>query len=214
MSGNPLRARGSVVDALSSALDRGGHGLSNVPVLLHRLLVEESWREFETVRGEQVRYERFADFVATPPLKGLGANLKLVRRIIEAEPDEKVRARTLDLLDAVTQESHGGDRHSESFKLHNIQLEGEGNEGEANERKAPSGTSREAGLRRLRKDRPDLHAEVLAGALSTHAAMVQAGFWRKKITIPVDTPENTALALRRNLTPEAVEELARLLVAE
>lgn len=78
---------------------------------------------------------------------------------------------------------------------------------------APTGTSREAGLRRLRKDRPDLHAEVLAGALSTHAAMVKAGFRRRALTVPVDTPENMARALRRNLPPEAVTELAKLLTA-
>ena len=33
----------------------------------------------------------------------------------------------------------------------------------------PSGTSRAAALRRLRKDRPDLHGRVLAGELSAHA---------------------------------------------
>ena len=32
--------------------------------------------------------------------------------------------------------------------------------------KAPTGTSESAALRRLRKDRPDLHARVLAGELS------------------------------------------------
>ena len=45
----------------------------------------------------------------------------------------------------------------------------------------PSGNSRAAFLRRLRKDRPDLHARVLAGELSPHAGMIEAGF-RKKPT--------------------------------
>ena len=40
----------------------------------------------------------------------------------------------------------------------------------------PNGTSRDQALRRLRKDRPDLHAKVLAGELSAHRAMVEAGF--------------------------------------
>ncbi|WP_407563344.1 hypothetical protein [Streptomyces sp. 184] len=190
MSENPLRARGSVVDALSSALDRGGHGLSNVPVLLHRLLVEESWRDFETIRGEQVHYDRFLDFVTTPPLKGLGTEIELVKRIVRDSSE------TLDLLDEALRGQHGGDRS----KRDNITLAPQ-----------PSGTSREAGLRRLRKDRPDLHGQVLEGRLSTHAAMVEAGFRRKKISVPVDTPENTARALRRNLSPEDIAELGRLL---
>lgn len=33
--------------------------------------------------------------------------------------------------------------------------------------------------RRLRKDRPDLHAQVLADKLSAHAAMVRVGFWQR-----------------------------------
>jgi hypothetical protein len=43
----------------------------------------------------------------------------------------------------------------------------------------PSGNFRAAFLRRLRKDRPDLHARVLNGALSPYAAMVEAGFRRR-----------------------------------
>jgi hypothetical protein len=40
----------------------------------------------------------------------------------------------------------------------------------------PSGNSRAAFLRRLRKDRPDIHARVLAGDISSFAGMVEAGF--------------------------------------
>lgn len=192
------RARGTLVEALSSALERGGSGLANAPELLRRLLTDGSWRSFVTQRGELVEYSRFADFVVTPPLKGLGTTLALVRRVIGEEPA------VLDLFDQATQGANGGDRRSgEAISLHNIQTEN-----------PPSGTSREAGLRRLRKARPDLHAEVLSGALSTHAAMVKAGFRRKMVTVPVDKPENTARALRRNLDPEDLAVIARLIVAE
>ena len=40
----------------------------------------------------------------------------------------------------------------------------------------PAGNSRAAFLRRLRKHRPDIHARVLAGELSPHAGMIEAGF--------------------------------------
>jgi hypothetical protein len=46
------------------------------------------------------------------------------------------------------------------------------------------GTSREEALRRLAKDRPDLHARVMAGELSAHAAAIEAGFRAKTVTIP------------------------------
>ncbi|MFF4346768.1 hypothetical protein [Streptomyces sp. NPDC001530] len=61
-------------------------------------------------------------------------------------------------------------------------------------------------------DVPALHAEVLAGALSTHAAMVKAGFRQRKVSIPVATPAAAAKALRRNLEPEQIKELVKLLV--
>ena len=188
------RARGTLVEALSSALERGGSGLANAPELLRRLLADESWRSFVTQRGELVEYDHFAEFIVTPPLKGLGTTVALVRRVVSDVPE------TVDLLDQALQNPVGTNQHSKG--LDNIQTQ------------HPSGTSREAGLRRLRKDRPDLHGEVLAGRLSTHAAMVKAGFRRKMVTVPVDTPENTAKALRRNLAPEAVAELARLLTVD
>ena len=47
----------------------------------------------------------------------------------------------------------------------------------------PTGTSKDAGLRRLRKDRPDLHAEVLSGERTVHNAMIEAGFREKTYQI-------------------------------
>lgn len=41
--------------------------------------------------------------------------------------------------------------------------------------------------------------------------MMQAGFRRKSVTIPVDKPENAARALRRNLDPESLAEVVRLI---
>lgn len=49
---------------------------------------------------------------------------------------------------------------------------------------------------KLRKDRPDLHAQVLAGELSPHAAMVEAGFRKRTITVPLEP--GAAATLRRH----------------
>ncbi|MCY0928288.1 hypothetical protein OTB20_19225 [Streptomyces sp. H27-H1] len=194
-----LKKNANLVEALGSSLRSGDHGLKAVPGLVKRVLAEGAWRSFVTQRGELVEYDQFEEFVTTPPLKGLGASMALVRTLVR---DDAV---ALDLFDDAIQLANGGDRRSEDFSLHNIQTETAA---------APSGTSREAGLRRLRKDRPDLHAEVLAGTLTTHAAMVKAGFRRRMVNIPVDEPQAAAMALRRNLPPDAVAELAKLLAAE
>jgi hypothetical protein len=146
---------------------------------------------FTTQRGELVQHERFADFVTTPPLKGLGADVDLVRRIV-AEDSE-----ALDLLDRALQNPAGRPE-----TLSNIQD------------KAPTGTTRAAALRKLRADAPELHAEVLAGRLTAHAAMVQAGFRRPTFTVRGDDPQSTARTLRKHLTAEQLTTLARLLLAE
>ncbi|MEU1434004.1 hypothetical protein ABZ438_07885 [Streptomyces sp. NPDC005786] len=199
-----LKKNANLVEALGSSLRSGDHGLKAVPGLVKRVLVEDAWRSFVTQRGELVEYERFEEFMVTPPLRGLGASTDLVRTLVKSDPV------ALDLFDQATQVTNGGDRRSKDFSVYNINTE----VGDKPERHSPSGTSREAGLRRLRSARPDLHGEVLAGRLTTHAAMVQAGFRRKSVTVPVDKPENTARALRRNLEPEAVARLARLLAED
>lgn len=184
------KANAVLVQALGSGIRSTGNGLADLPALLRRVMEEEAWREFVTPLGKFVRHERFIDFVTTPPTAGLGATVELMKKIVSDDPI------TADLLDQAIQRGPGRPQET----LDNIQ-----------DSPAASGTSREAGLRRLRKDRPDLHAEVLAGGLSTHAAMVKAGFRRKVVSVPVDKPENTARALRRSMGPEEVAQLARLL---
>lgn len=185
-----LKVNATLVDALGSALRSGDHGLKTVPALLKRVLAEESWRDFETQRGEHVQHERFEDFVVKPPLKGLGATLTLVHRVVADD------AEAVDLLDRALQNPIGT-----NVPLDNVQGH------------APSGNAQTAALRRLRKDAPELHAEVLAGNLSAHAAMVQAGFRPKSFTVAAGHPDRLAAALRRNLPPEELAELAKLLTS-
>ncbi|QQN79749.1 hypothetical protein [Streptomyces sp. XC 2026] len=136
-----------------------------------------------------VRHQRFADFVTTPPLKGLGGDIELLRRIVQDDPV------AVDLLDRALQSPRG--RPEENVSNRHISR--------------PAGTTGAAALRRLRKDRPDLHAEVLAGNLSAHAAMVEAGFRHRTISVPVDQPDAAAKALKKNLAPEDLAALAKLL---
>lgn len=200
-----LRGNALINDALGSALRSGGNALGTVPALLKRVLAEESWREFVTKREEHVRYERFADFVTTPPLKGLGSDVALVRRIVADDPE------TLDLLDRALQNAHGGDRKSAEINVSNIHIDSP----------RPAGTTRTRALRKLRTEAErgderasELHAEVLAGRLSAHAAMVQAGYRPKTISIPVSRPERVAAYLRKHMPREALVRLVELLTKE
>jgi phage-related baseplate assembly protein len=185
---------------LGGALRDGAHGLSSVPSLLRQVLEEESWREFVTQRGERISHARFAEFVTTPPLAGLGATVKLVKKVVDAIEDDAERATVQDLLDRALQDRPGGDRRSDQAINRN------------NVPPGPAGNTRDQALRRLRKDAPELHSEVLAGRLSAHGAMVKAGYRPKTATVRVDSPEKVAEAIRRLLSPDEIAKVVALLM--
>lgn len=187
----PSRAD-EMVSSLRSFIAGGGRGLKEVPGLIKIVVDEELWRERVIDQTRQVaRFDRFEQFVATDPLEGLGADVPTLRRLCGDDPA------ALDALDRATGHNQG----ERTDLLNNIQ--------EVRE-PAPAGTSLARALRRLRNDRPDLHARVLARELSPHGAMVEAGFRPKTATVPLEVPD-LARAIRRRLTPDQIAELVALL---
>jgi hypothetical protein len=96
---NELVLFDQTVQALSRTLSSGEFSLKEIPEFVKTVLGENRWnkpmwRERVIKTGELVRFERFEDFVTTPPLEGLGADMATLRRICEA--DKKAR----DMLDA------------------------------------------------------------------------------------------------------------------
>lgn len=185
----------TTVAALESAIRYGGSGLADVPDLVIKVIDGELWREFKSPRGQE-KHPSFEAFVKAPNPGGLGATVELLQDLCRRRKD------VLDKIDSATQRKHGGDHKSEDYriKIDNIQLD-----------KAPSGTSESAALRRLRKDRPDLHARVLDGELSANAAAVEAGFRKRTITVRTDDPAKIAATLRRNLEPWTLYNVLKLL---
>ena len=72
--------------------------------------------------------------------------------------------------------------------------------------------SRQAAIRRLSKDRPDLHARVLSGELKPHRAMVEAGFRDKLITVPED-PAKAAKRLKIHFQGDRLAALIKELLS-
>jgi hypothetical protein len=164
-------------------------------MLVRRVIQDDMWRDFVIDRtGERITYNRFIDFVTTKPLEGLGADLNLLRRICAEHHD------VLDLINRETQGKHGGDRKSEGIKTDNVRVDNPD----------AYGNDRSYALRRLRKDRPDLHKRVIAGKLSPHGAMVEGGFRPKTFTIPLDV-DKAASVLIRKFSGEEIDSLWRTL---
>ncbi len=189
------KANAVLVEALGRSLRATETGLGTVPDLLRRVLEEEAWREFTTSRGELIRHDDFEAFMTTSPLGGLGVTADLVRRIVADDPV------ALDLLDQALQNPPG------RVTVDNVHSS-----------PRPAGNSEPAALRRLRREAEagneqaaELRDEVLAGRLSAHKAMVQAGFRPRTFSVPVDRPESVAQTLRKHMKPDQLRELRRLL---
>jgi UDP-N-acetylmuramoylalanine-D-glutamate ligase len=113
----------------------------------------------------EVRHESFERYVTDNLPTGLGTTIRFLKNLCR-DDDE-----ALEAIDAATKHKPGGgkNQHTKQNSLvDNI-----------NEATRPTGTSRDAAIRRLRKDRPDLLEKVIAGQLSAHAAACEAGFRKK-----------------------------------
>jgi hypothetical protein len=188
-----LKANAVYVDRLSSAVSRGEGGLQAVPGLLRQVLADDRWKEFRTKLGAHVTHERFEDFVTARPMRGLGVDVDLIRRIVADDMQA-----SSDLTKALKREP--GRPKGQTGTTDNV----------SNSRPVGThGNSKEQALRRLRTQRPDLHARVLAGELSPHAAAIEAGFRKKTITVPLD-PEAAARTLARHFTADEWEWIVQL----
>jgi hypothetical protein len=74
----------------------------------------------------------------------------------------------------------------------------------------PAGNSAAAFLRRLRKDRPDIHARVLSGELSPHAGMIEAKFRKPPKPRPKLSRFEQIVKWWPTLTDEQKDEIRRL----
>lgn len=183
-----------------------GKSIENIPSLVKQIIQNESWKSFLIEdTGEIKSCKSFAEYVTKPVPDGLGTDIDTLWRLcgndIEAQAkiDEAIQRKPGDWTP--NPNGIGGKSHKTIDSVSIIN---------SNNIDRPAGTTRQYGLRRLTKSRPDLHHRVLAHEISVNAAMVEAGFRPKTITIPVD-PGRAARAIKRQFTQEQVEELVELL---
>ena len=199
-----LREADTVIDCLGKAMLDGTAGLSSVPGLLLRVIRENLWQERVIIRtGEVVRFERFEEFVRTKPLEGLGTDIKTLMRL--CGDNTEVQAELVKVVKALPG-APSGNQNAAKTTVDNI------NSCFVSER--PTGTSRAYALRKLETDSPELYTRVVAGELSPNAAMVEAGFRRKTITVPVDDIDALARRLRKALTEDDIAALIDALESE
>lgn len=211
MSVDERKQSGIIVSCLQGAIFQGAAGLDDVPSLVKRILSEKRWqeREIPQTRGVQT-FTRFAEFVTTPPVEGLGTTVKTLRRLCADDPEAAA------LLEKELTVEPGGNNNPEGIggKSHKIVIVDIINND--NGRDSPTGTNAAYALRRLRKDAPEVYEEVSRGALTPHAGMIKAGLRPKMRSIPADDPVQAARSLARAFDTDQllqlIDELTRYLV--
>lgn len=194
---NP-RDRWPSIAALSSAVDFGGSGLSDIPILIERVIVEDAWRDFETPLGGRFRNKTFREFVIAKPSKGLGSDPARVLKYVEGTPAEPL------VRESLKGES-GRPPKADNQEEPNNNIIGF---------RTRQGTSRSYTLDRLQREAPQLFEAVQREELSPNAAAIQAGFRKRTITVRTDNAVSIAKALRKQLNPTVLKELLTLLEAE
>jgi len=186
-AGTRAAMNGEYVVMLRRSMTEGGATLANIPGLLKNIIREDRWRGFTTKLSERpVCPPSFEAFVATPPLNGLGTDLRTIRNLIRDDPE------AIDLLDRALEHKQG-ERTDLVDIVNEVELR-------------PDGNSSQQAIRKLRKARPDLLDRVKAGEMSPHAAMIQAGFRKPQITVPAD-PAKAARRLARHFDADQIREL-------
>lgn len=148
-----------MVQDLSRTIHEGGFKLDLVPKILKVVIRKDYWKErYVNSLKRTVSFDRFEAFVTTLPPEGLGTKIEDIKRLCHGDLEAE------DLLDRVTVGPPG---------VH---------AGVDNVNTRPDGNSRQYSLRKLRRDRPDLHKQVVAGKKTANAAMIEAGF-RKRPTV-------------------------------
>jgi hypothetical protein len=188
-----LREAGTIVAHLRRALLDGSRDLSTVPGLIRRIIADGMWHERVDPPSARALgpFRSFDEFAGTAAAKGgLGSSVRQLRQLCQDDKE------ALDAIDQVTGHNQG----QRTDLVNNI-----------NEVR-PQGTSQAQALRRLRKDAPELHADVLAERLTAHAAMVKAGYRQKTVTVPVARPESVARALQKYMSADDIAKLIAMLV--
>jgi hypothetical protein len=182
-----------------------------LPLFLQDLFEQGAWIQFKIAEHAPVfdyrpgDAQKFWEFVQTAQPKGLGTTIPKLRQICEmAEEPMKL----LSLLDELSQRGRGNATGNNQYTVEQSGIDD--NIHNSKDRESPTGTSREAALRRLRKDRPDLHEQVINGELTPHRAMVVAGFRNETMTVPKDDMAALVETLKKRLSPEQIEELIEI----
>jgi hypothetical protein len=220
MNNNALK-----ISMLQSSLSGLNSDLSTTPTLIKTIIEGECWRTFKFPEKPIIRWNAadFRRFVEAKRPEGCETPLHVLEKALQGTDawelfDDLTRGeqgsgpggnnplglggkshKTIDDRDNITVINHDPSIIPFSPSVPEPRVRDY-------DREAPTGTSVSYALRRLKTQRPDLHEKVQAKELSPNAAMVEAGFRKPSITLPID-PEAAVRLVVKHFKGEVLEAL-------
>jgi hypothetical protein len=186
------RTRQDIVHSLHEAIKNTEQGLELLPT---RIFMAFDHRVWEQVRifagGTRKGPTSFDEFVTAPYPVGLGSSVVAIKDLLSKSLKVENATRAANMIDEARKaNSHPGERND----LVDI----------SNKVKRPTGTTVDAGLRRLRKEvasgngrAASLLDEVLAEQISVNSALIHLGIRKRTITVRDEPEAIAALAIDR-----------------
>jgi len=155
------------------------------------ILDNDLWQHRRPDLLNEREFDYFPDFVEAPSPWGLNTRWDLIITISEVssniyhkvtEAGKRKPGTRTDLRDNVTEVNKTHGSNSKAY-----------------------------GLSKLNKERPDLFEKVTSDEMSVHAAMVKAGFRKRKIQVEPD-PDKLARSIKKHLDEDQIARLIKILM--
>lgn len=180
-------------------LIQGQEGAAYFPTVLKQALSRKIWKHARSWHGTPYDPMELEDFIKAPYPQGLATSIDVIKKLCHGDPA------ALKAFDEATTKKPGGNKNPDGIggksgkKPDSIVIDNNIHN-DKEPRESPTGTTAQAGLRRLRKaaatgdaKAADLLRQVLEHSMTIHAACVAMG-WRKPTITLVDTPERVSRA--------------------
>lgn len=197
---------GNMIHNLSQSISTGIGNINVIPKMVEMILLEGMWKKYVVkATGQEVAYNGFKEFVESPIPIGLGTTVDVLKRLCGDDLNLLTLISEAVTLSPGSGPSTGSDSVSNNPVGSNQHTKVEEDDHDnimviQPAKKAPQGTSKEYGLRRLKKEAPELHEAVVRGEKSVNAACIDAGFRKRP------SPMKKAQEAVKKMSPEELEE--------
>lgn len=157
--------RGQLCQTTIEAFYSATGGLSSVPGLLKKIIVNRAW-ERRVNKGKVIELASLRELITSKPIRGWGEDPKKVESVIKDDPEVLAMYREAMRGDPGRLPEETGNNITSLKQPNRI-----------------TGTSKAYTLSRLEREAPELFKDVCDGKTTANAAAIEAGFRQKTFTV-------------------------------